>query len=262
MTDTYLRRVALTAALLIALATSLVACSPTDDGESDASSDESTTTAEATVTTEPDAGAAPAVEGDWQTVTLATGGLLIGRTSDLTDDTFLVLDDTYFLQAPADEDEDVDVNTLARFGSEIHKPLPRTHVPWTTILFAQPLHPDSPALAAIAVYEADDPEPEVPDESALGDSMKAVFALTGDVFFGFVDTDGATVTVRAAYVIQFKDAEQAELGEIESLDDLELVPASSQGLGALNVIVLPLDKVLYLQTLAVDSPVVGALGAQ
>ena len=250
------------AVLLLTLSFGMVACSSSDDAV-DSSTDEST---EATAT---DGRSVSDVLEGWQSVTLISGQTILGTQGTDSDDSFLVLEDTYFVAIPQTEDgeatetaEVTDGNMLQRSGDELYKPLPRLVIPWESVMFTQPLHPDSSALATILEFEEQDASAEIPPEGALTSELKAVFTATGDTFFGFTSVEDGAVAISPAYILSLKDQETEDVGAIESLDDLSLLPASSEALGTANELVIPLDKVLYMQTLASDSPVVEALASQ
>lgn len=264
MTQKNLKWGLLTAALALVLTFGISACGSDDpvaedNGPADAVSTDDDTQADVDAPMSTTA-------GEWQVVTLANQGMIFGKSSDLTDGTFLVVDDAFFVENSASEDsteaDETDPNMLARFGGEIHRPYPRVMIPWAAVVFVQPLADDSTALAAITDFEVQSPEPTVPTGMFPEGSTQVVFAVTGDVFFGAVQIDGAALRMPDAYLLAFADEDATDLSQIETLDDMSLVPAMDPSVGSVNELLIPLDKILTIQTLAENSPVVEALAAQ
>lgn len=200
--------------------------------------------------------AKPAVKSGWAVVTATDGSIYFGKLVE-TDHTGIVfLDDAYFVTKGS---EVADSNTLRRFGTEVHKPLPAIEFPRTAILFAQPLAAKSPAVDAIEKFEKESPAKASASVSAAEDGTYAVFLRDGQVFFGKIALGSDSMTLTGAHYLSFKNQAKAELGEIASLNDVTLVPQSKAVVAPTGTMEIPLTSVLYFQPLAKDSPVVKAL---
>ena len=247
-----LRRSAATAALLLlVLMLPLSGCGKDD-------STESTSGEAAAPVAEGSSAQAPADTGTWSMVTLVDGSPVFGHRKDSGVEGTFALVDAFFVAGG----DAADVNTLRPFGSEIHRPLQMLIIPWTSVVYEEPLAADAPAVTAIGEYQAANPvaSPEVPSFEA--GAYAAVFLRTGEVFFGKLIIEGEAVTLSGAHFLRFKDAEADDAREITSLDQVELIPESQAAAGSTGEMVIPMGSVLYFQPLAADSPVVAALTAQ
>lgn len=193
----------------------------------------------------------------WSAVTVLDGSVFFGKRVDVGDSSVVFLNDAYFIAKGGDT---ADVNTLRRFGNEVHKPVAAVEVPRTSVLYLQSLVESSPVVAAIKKFEAEKPAEKVNAVLAVPTIPYAVFLKDGQVVFGPITIADRTLTVSDAYYLSFKDKSKAALGEIQSLDDVTLVPQNRTVVAPTGAMEIPLESVLYFQPLAKDSPVVKALG--
>lgn len=247
-----LRRCAATAALLLlVLMLPLSGCGK-DESTEGASGDTAAPEAEGS---SPEA---PAAASGWSMVTLVDGSPVFGHRADSGIEGTFALVDAFFLAGG----DSADVNTLRPFGSEIHRPLQMLIIPWTSVVYEEPLAAEAPAVTAIGEYQVANPvaSPDVPSFEA--GAYSAVFLRTGEVFFGKLVIEREAVTLSGAHFLRFKDAEADDAREITSLDQVELIPEAQAAAGSTGDMVIPMGSVLYFQPLAADSPVVAALTAQ
>ena len=242
------RSAAIAALLLLVLMLPLSGCG--NDGGAEDTSGEAVAPASVESSAQP-----PAASSNWSMVTLVDGSPLFGHRKDSGVEGTFALADAFFVAGG----DSADVNTLRPFGSEIHRPLQLLIVPWTSVVYEEPLAADAPAVTAIGEYQASNPvaSPEVPSFEA--GAYAAVFLRTGEVFFGKLIIEGEAVTLSGAHFLRFKDAAADDTREITSLDQVELIPESQAAAGSTGEMVIPMGSVLYFQPLAADSPVVAAL---
>jgi len=92
---------------------------------------------------------APADTGTWSMVTLVDGSPVFGHRKDSGVEGTFALVDAFFVAGG----DAADVNTLRPFGSEIHRPLQMLIIPWTSVVYEEPLAADAPAVTAIGEYD-------------------------------------------------------------------------------------------------------------
>lgn len=248
-----LRSAACAALLIVVAMASLNGCSKEDETQSSTSSEQATSTSSSS------AGAETAVAvGGWCAATLVDGSTVFGRHLVSGVSEAFVLADAFFIA----NGDTADVNTLRPFGTEIHRPQPVLMIPWSAVIYEEPLAEGAAALTAIADYQAANPTtPAVAPDLSTGD-VSSVFLRTGEVFFGYLTVQNGVATLQDVHFLRFKDEIAADSGNITSLDQIELVPQAQTPVGSNGVMYIPLDTVLYVQPLAADSPVVEALAAQ
>lgn len=245
-------RSAFVAILLVACSFVVVGCGGPDEPvgpgvESSGGSTETPTTGP-----DPSPGGAATV---WTMVTLVDETPVFGKLSDGAMPGFLILEDAYFV-ASSDTD---DVNLLRRFGGEMHKPHPILIIPESSVLYQEPLAPESKALEAILGFAESNPASATPDAYVPTGSLQAVFLNSGEVFFGSVAFAENALVVSDVYFLRYRDGSVASGGQITSLDQVELVPRQQTAAGTTGEMTIPIASVLYVQTLMDDSPVVEAL---
>lgn len=193
----------------------------------------------------------------WSAVTLVDGAILFGHLQERATEGLHVLQDAYFISSGGK-----DVNSLKRFGTELHMPLPQLMLPARAVAYVQPLADGSPVVGAIAEFEEDNP-PDLKSVLPLPkDSVQAVFLRTNEVFFGKVRLEAGSLVFADAYFLKFKDDMAATAGQIESLDQVVLVHQSDTRIRPTGELRVPLDCVLYFQTLSGESPVVKAMAEE
>jgi len=195
-------------------------------------------------------------ESAWVAVTVTDGSMLFGERIDIGDSGFVYLSDAYFIAKGKDKS---DVNSLRRFGNEVHRPLPAVELPRTSVSMMQSLVATSPVMEAIESFEKD--EPAKTSEAVLVDKNGhyAVFLKDTQVFFGALEVADGYLRIKNAHYLSFKDSGAAEVGEIRSLDDVALIPQARNVIAPSGDLEVPVESVLYFQALSDESPVVEAL---
>ena len=197
---------------------------------------------------------------EWVAATLADGATVYGEISDVGIEGFVGLKNAYFVASVADAESETEKNVLRRYGGEPHAPQPFLVVPVSSLTYREPLTASSEALKVIQANETAQPS-GVKDVVFGEERMSALFLLNGEVFFGKLTVDGDTLVLKDAYFLRFKDEKAAELGKIESLDQVVLVPRAATPSSPTGDMYVPTSSALYIQTLAADSPVISAIEA-
>lgn len=232
-------------ALLLALGLGLTGCGGKDDAENKSSGKQ--------VADKEQQG--EEASGDWVAVTLIDGSVFFGQAAEASTDDAMLIDDAYFIS----DDGDDDVNRIRRFGSEIHKPRPAVIIPRSSVRYEQSLASTSPVLSAIRSFEKKTPIKTRTSEMLEDGTITAVFVNSSEVYFGRAFFDGEQLVLRDAHYLAYKNQRAATREEVESLDDLALVPQASAPIAPDGVMRFPIRSVLYMQTLESESPVVKAL---
>lgn len=191
-------------------------------------------------------------------ITLGDGSQVFGVIVESPQNATFFLSDAFFI---AGKDLS-DVNQLRPFGSEVHRPEQVLIIPWTSVAYQEPLGAESAAASAIEEYREANPATQTPEPELTTRSMSAVFLHSGEVYFGDLLIDGLFASLTEAHFLRFKDATATDTGAIESLDQVELIPQSQASAGSTGEMIIPLDRILYMQKLAPDSPVTAALATE
>lgn len=194
----------------------------------------------------------------WTMVTLADGSQVFGAVTESAQDAVFYLRDAFFVAGK----DSSDVNQLRPFGLEVHRPEQLLVVPWTSVVYQEPLTAEAAAVVAIKTYREANPATATPEPELDAGSMAAVFLHNGEVYFGNLSVDGPFASISNAHFLRFKDSAAADTGSITSLDQVELIPQAQAAAGSTGEMIVPLDSILYMQLLAVDSPVSAALSPE
>jgi hypothetical protein len=187
-------------------------------------------------------------------ITLEDGTPVFGMATEL-DGGLIWLDKAFFIAGS----DSSDVNLLRPFGMEVHRPQQLLVIPWSSVLYQEPLLAESPAVEAITTYLASASASSTVEPDLARGSLSAVFLTSGEVFFGGLTASGDQFQLDNAHFLRFKDESDDDERTIDSLDDIELIPEAQASAGSTGAMLIPAESVLYIQMLASDSPVAGAL---